>query len=83
MNFQKKERNIKDEVLASQGGTIASRFSRYEPRLDAVEEINQKFVSVLEKPLEVSYYDGLPSSEKTEDIYLEESEEIEDGTDIL
>ena len=83
MNFQKKERNIKDEVLASQGGTIASRFSRYEPRLDAVEEINQKFSAVLEKPLEVSYYDGLPSSEKTEDIYLEESEELEDGTDIL
>lgn len=83
MNFQKKERNIKDEVLASQGGTIASRFSRYEPRLDAVEEINKKFSAVLEKPLEVSYYDGLPSSEKTEDIYLEESEEIEDGTNIL
>jgi len=72
MNFQKKERNIKDEVLASQGGTIASRYSRYEPRQKAIEEINRKFKDVelldgtkaLEKEIEVSYYDGLPTSEE-------------------
>lgn len=46
MNFQKKERNIRDEVLASQGGTIASRFSRFEPRQKAVEEINRKFFRI-------------------------------------
>lgn len=63
-NFQKKERNIKDEVLASQGGTIASRYSRFDPRETAVELINEKFSNVLEKPIEVSYYDGLPSTEK-------------------
>lgn len=63
-NFQKKERNIKDEVLASQGGTIASRYSRFDPRQTAVELINEKFSNVLEKPIEVSYYDGLPSTEK-------------------
>ena len=40
MNFQKKERNIKDEVLASQGGTIASRYSRFEPRQKAIKMIN-------------------------------------------
>ena len=70
MNFQKKERNIKDEVLASQGGTIASRYSRFEPRKKAVEEINKKFgdkilltgEKVLENELEVKYYDGLPNS---------------------
>ena len=58
MNFQKKERNIKDEVLASQGGTIASRYSRFEPRQKAVDEINEKFG----ENIEVSYYDGIPTS---------------------
>lgn len=72
MNFQKKERNIKDEVLASQGGTVASRYSRFEPRQKAIEEINEKFANkilingkkVLEKEIEVKYYDGVPTSEK-------------------
>ena len=80
MNFQKKERNIKDEVLASQGGTIASRFSRFQPRQNAIDEINKKFENVLlengekalPKKLEVSYYDGLPTTEETE-----EKEELE------
>ena len=56
--IQKKERNIKDEVLASQGGTIASRYSRFEPRQKAVDEINEKFG----ENIEVSYYDGIPTS---------------------
>lgn len=80
MNFQKKERNIKDEVLASQGGTVASRFSRFQPRQNAIDEINRKFENVLlengekalAKKLEVSYYDGLPTTEETE-----EKEELE------
>lgn len=80
MNFQKKERNIKDEVLASQGGTVASRFSRFQPRQNAIDEINRKFENVLlengekalPKKLEVSYYDGLPTTEENE-----EKEELE------
>lgn len=82
MNFQKKERNIKDEVLASQGGTIASRFSRFEPRKKAIEEINEKFgnkilidgTPAIPKKLEVRYYDGIPTSENEN---FEESEENE------
>lgn len=74
MNVQKKERNIKDEVLASQGGTIASRYSRFDARQTAIEEINKKFANVtllngekaLPKPLEVRYYDGVPTTEKEE-----------------
>lgn len=58
MNFQKKERNIKDEIAASQGGTIASRFSRFEPRKKAVEMINKKFGT----NISVQYYDGILSS---------------------
>lgn len=77
-NFQKKERNIKDEVLASQGGTVASRYSRFDPRQTAVELINEKFSSVLEKPIEVSYYDGIPTTEKEEDIENSEDGEYDD-----
>ena len=73
-NFQKKERNIKDEVLASQGGTVASRYSRFDPRQTAVELINKKFSRVLEKPIEVSYYDGIPTTEKNENIDIEEGD---------
>lgn len=83
MNFQKKERNIKDEVLASQGGTVASRFSRFQPRQNAIDEINRKFSNIilengelaLKEKLEVSYYDGLPSTiENVED----EGDEFDD-----
>lgn len=68
-NFQKKERNIKDEILASQGGTIASRYSRFQPRQNAVDKINEKFEQYLNgKKIEVKYYDGVPSSEKEEEV---------------
>lgn len=74
MNFQKKERNIKDEVLASQGGTIASRYSRFEPRQKAIKLINEKFGT----NINVRYYDGIPTSEKDVIEDIEESEVIED-----
>ena len=66
---KKKERLITDEMRASQGGTIASRFSRFEPRKRAIDEINRKF----ETNIEVSYYDGEPTSEEVEEI-LEEAD---------
>ena len=68
LSFQKKERNIKDEVQAMQGGTIASRFSRYEPRKKAIDMINKKF----NLDIKVKYYDGIPSSLK--DFEDEENE---------
>ena len=86
MNFQKKERNIKDEVLASQGGTVASRYSRFEPRQKAIEEINEKLANkilingkpAIEKKIEVKYYDGVPTSEKEVEEYDVESEGKDD-----
>lgn len=89
MNFQKKERNIKDEVLASQGGTIASRYSRFEPRKKAIELINEKFgnktlldgTKVLEKEIEVKYYDGIPTSKDDIDL-SNESEVVENDTEL-
>ena len=55
---QKKERIITDEIAVSQGGTVASRFNRYEPRLDAINEINKKW----RLNIELCYYDGTPCS---------------------
>ena len=68
----KKERLIKDEMRASQGGTIASRFIRFTPRVEALNKINKKW-SV---NIELEYYDGLPTT--LEDVndtpYVEEEE---------
>lgn len=62
LTVQKKERNIRDEIGASLGGTIAYRFSRYEPRKRAVDEINEIFKDTKNFiPLNVRYYDGMPS----------------------
>lgn len=76
LSYQKKERNIKDEINAMQGGTIASRYSRFEPRKKAIEQINEKFGT----NIEVEYYDGLPSTSKELDEYNEnfEREEAEE-----
>ena len=43
VNIQKRARLITDEVLRSQGGTIASRYSRLNARQRAAEEINNMF----------------------------------------
>lgn len=69
LSYQKKERNISDEIQAMQGGTIASRYSRFEPRQRAVEEINKKF----EVNIEVQYYDGEPSTIKEMEVIEDES----------
>ena len=43
VNITKRERLVSDEVLRSQGGSIASRFSRLEMRKLACAEINKMF----------------------------------------
>ena len=64
--IQKKERLITDEIFTSMGGTIASRFNRYESRRKAVEEINKLFGTTIE----VGFYDGLPTTLKNPDEFL-------------
>ena len=72
--INKKERNITDEIMFSMGGTIASRFNRYESRRKAVEEIKEKF----NIDIEVSFYDGLPSTLQKVDEFLDDpKDEIE------
>lgn len=69
VQIQKKERYITDEMQASQGGTIASRWSRFEPRQRAVKEINEKF----SLDISVEYYDGEPNSKEgvNEDVSID------------
>lgn len=43
VSYQKKERMVTDEVTRSQGGTIASRYSRLQARQDACRQINEMF----------------------------------------
>ena len=58
LQAQKKERLIKDEMTASLGGTVASRYSRFQPRKEAVKKINKKWGL----DIQVRFYDGLPDS---------------------
>ena len=70
---QKKERVIQDEITSTLGGTIASRYARFESRRKAIEDINKKW----NVNLEVEFYDGLPTTITSVDDYLNE----EDGDD--
>lgn len=80
-SFQKKERNIRDEVFISQAGTIASRFTRFNSRVDAIDKINKKW----NLNLEVEYYDGLPTTLKEEEEnyeeYMETTANVSDESD--
>ena len=75
---QKRERVIQDEMTASMGGTIASRYSRFEPRKRAIEEINKKW----HLDIKVRYYDGIPTTEKEVEDYIESKEEINNDISI-
>lgn len=74
LTVQKKERNITDEIKASQGGTIASRNSRFETRKEAVDKINKYF----DYNLTVEFYDGVPSTKdgNDEDNNIKEGKEV-------
>lgn len=76
---QKKERVIVDEMVASQGGTIASRYSRFQPRQHAVEMINKKF----NEQISVQYYDGEPSSEEGDQEDVSDDSTISDDSESV
>ena len=83
LTVQKKERNIRDEITSSLGGTIASRFQRFEPRKKAINLVNEKFKDKLNgKEIIVSYYDDLPTNLKQDEVFEDEtieSEVVENG----
>lgn len=72
VSVQKKERLIRDEIITSMGGTIASRYSRFTARKKAIDKINELFGELMEEKLEVEFYDGLPSTIANADEFLSE-----------
>ena len=71
LNIQKKERLISDEAIRSQGGTIASRYSRLESRREACEQINKMFGLNIDVDFREDF-------RQTDDEYMVENE-TEDG----
>lgn len=80
-SFQKKERNIRDEIFISQAGTIASRFSRFNSRMDAINKMNRLWSEKYwdGKTLEVEYYDGLPTTLNIEGGVYNDGYVLDDG----
>ena len=74
VSVQKRERVIRDEVICSMGGTIASRYSRFNSRKNAIDKINKLF----NENIEVEFYDGLPTTIEDVDSFLN-NEDIEDN----
>ena len=64
---QKRERVIRDEMRASMGGTIASRYIRFNPRKIALEKIKKLWGY----DIELEFYDGLPTTIEETFRYLE------------
>lgn len=81
IQFNKKERMISSEIKSQTGGSIAQRFSRFEPRLNAIEEINEKFKEFLDKPIELSYYDGEPSTKENNEseVIINDNADVSDN----
>lgn len=79
LSYQKKERNIKDEISAMQGGTVASRYSRFEPRQKAIDLINEKFGT----KIEVQYYDGIPTTAKELEEFTDDEDFEDEGGDEI
>lgn len=66
LSYMKKERMIRDEVEKTQGGNIASRYNRFNPRQKAIDDINNIFAKYLDEDITVEYYDSEPTTEDTE-----------------
>ena len=70
--INKKERLIKDEMRASQGGTIASRYVRFNSRKIALAKIKQRWGI----DIELEFYDGIPTTIEDFNNYVDEEEEV-------
>lgn len=79
VSINKKERVLKDEILSSMGGTIASRYARFESRKKAIEEIKKVF----NINIEVEFYDGLPTTISEVENYLDESKENDNKDEVI
>ena len=80
VSFQKRERMVSDEVTRSQGGTVASRYSRLNARRQACEQINKMFGLNIDCNFREDYQFSEEVMDFTKDISHEKKENIGDDT---
>lgn len=80
VSFQKRERMVSDEVTRSQGGTVASRYSRLNARRQACEQINKMFGLNIECDFREDYQFSEEVMDFTKDTQSGEKGNIGDDT---
>ena len=80
VSFQKRERMVSDEVTRSQGGTVASRYSRLNARRQACEQINKMFGLNIECDFREDYQFSEEVIDFTKNIQSGEKGNIGDDT---
>lgn len=80
VSFQKRERMVSDEVTRSQGGTVASRYSRLNARRQACEQINKMFGLNIDCDFREDYRFSEEVMDFTKDIQSGEKGNIGDDT---
>lgn len=80
VSFQKRERMVSDEVTRSQGGTVASRYSRLNARRQACEQINKMFGLNIECDFREDYQFSEEVMDFTKDSQSGEKGNIGDDT---
>ena len=80
VSFQKRERMVSDEVTRSQGGTVASRYSRLNARRQACEQINKMFGLNIECDFREDYQLSEEDMDFTKDNQSGENGNIGDDT---
>lgn len=80
VSFQKRERMVSDEVTRSQGGTVASRYSRLNARRQACEQINKMFGLNIDCDFRENYQSTEEVMDFTKDTQSGEKGNIGDDT---
>lgn len=80
VSFQKRERMVSDEVTRSQGGTVASRYSRLNARRQACEQINKMFGLNIDCDFREDYQFSEETFDDVKDVQKDEKGNIGGGT---
>lgn len=80
VSFQKRERMVSDEVTRSQGGTVASRYSRLNARRQACEQINKMFGLNIDCDFREDYQFSEEIFDDVKDVQKNEKGNIGGGT---
>lgn len=80
VSFQKRERMVSDEVTRSQGGTVASRYSRLNARRQACEQINKMFGLNIQCDFREDYQFSEETFDNVKDVQKDEKGNLGGGT---